>query len=362
MTSVAIAHDYLTQKGGAERVVLLLARAFPDAPIFTSLLSEPRTYPEFGSYRIHVTRLNSARVLRRHHHWAFPLLPAVISRVVIDAEITICSSSGWAHGVAATGRKIVYCHTPARWLYQYGAHTRRPLSVPRRLALLPAMYWLRQWDSRAALSADRYIANSRYVAHQIEEVYGVTADVISPPPALGPGVQEVVPNLPERYFLIVSRLVPYKNVDKVIAAAELMGFGLVVVGAGPDRTRLRRLASSEVLMLNSISDAQLRYLYDNCLGVIGAGYEDFGLSVLEASSFGKPVAALRFGGYLETVIEGETGIFFDSPDPHAIASALSELVVAHWDRNLIYKQAARYSEARFIEDIRRVVVEETTCP
>src|SRR3954466_7289268 len=179
---VAIAHDYLTQRGGAERVVLALHRAFPDAVIHTTLYDPDGTYPEFRNARVVVSPLHRIRALRREHRAALPFLPYAVSRLPVDADIVVVSSSGWAHGVPATGRKLVYCHAPARWLYQADAYLGEDASGSAQAQALGMLGgWLRRWDRRAAASADLYLANSTVVRERIAAAYGIDAHVVAPP-------------------------------------------------------------------------------------------------------------------------------------------------------------------------------------
>ena len=168
---VAIAHDYLTQRGGAERVVLAMLRAFPDAVIHTTLYDPELTYPEFKDALIVPSALNSIRPFRRHHRLALPFLPLVSESITIDADVVLVSSSGWAHGFATSGRRLVYCYSPARWLYEtadyLGNDPRRSLTGLALLAMRPG---LRAWDRRAAASGDHYLAISRVVQERIRRV------------------------------------------------------------------------------------------------------------------------------------------------------------------------------------------------
>lgn len=353
----ALVHDYLTQRGGAERVVLALSHALPGAPVFTSLYEPSLTFPEFAALDVRPTRLNRVSILRKHHRAALPLLAPAFSRLRIDAEVTVCSSSGWAHGARVSGRKIVYCHTPARWLYQQQRYLRGRNGIAR-VAAGTLGRPLRRWDAAAAATADLYLANSTTVARRIEELYGRPAEVVPPPPALGPSPdtdRSLV--LPEGYVLCVSRLLPYKNVDSVVAAfARLPRERLVVAGTGPDESILRSAAGSNVIFVGRVTDAKLRGLYEGCRALVAASYEDFGLTPLEAAAFGKPTVALRWGGFLDTVEEGVNGVFFDKPDPAAIADAIALLFDHRWEERAISALASRFSETRFIERIRGLVL------
>lgn len=347
----------MTQRGGAERVVLALVRAFPEAPLYTSLYETATTFPDFRTVDVWPAPLNRVAPLRRDHRLALPLLAPSFSALRIDADVAVCSSSGWAHGLRVTGRKIVYCHTPARWLYQADRYLRgRPHAVRAAAAALRAP--LVRWDKRAAASADRYLANSTVVAGRIRQAYGIDADVLSPPPALTPdGSADPIEGIEPGFALCVSRLLPYKNIDAIVRAFASRGERLVVAGSGPDENALRALAGPNVTFVGRVTDEQLRWLYANCEHLVAASHEDFGLTPLEAATFGKPSVVLRWGGFLDTVVEGETGLFFDRPEPAVIGDQLDEARRHAWQTSLISAHADGFSEARFIERIRAIVAE-----
>jgi glycosyltransferase involved in cell wall biosynthesis len=355
---VALVHDYLTQRGGAERVVLSLTRAFPDAPLFTSLYEPDKTFPEFAGVDVRPGLLNHVGPLRRDHRRALPFLAPAFSRLRVDADVAVVSSSGWAHGARVTGRKIVYCHTPARWLYQPDRYL-RGRAAGARAAGRTLRAPLVRWDKAAAATADRYLANSSVVAERIAELYGVVAEVLPPPPAVTPeGPSAPVEGVEPGFALCVSRLLPYKNVDAVVQAfAQLDGERLVVAGAGPDEAALRAAAPPNVTVVGRVTDEQLRSLYRESDLLVAASHEDFGLTPLEAASFGKPSVVLRWGGFLDTVREGETGVFFETPTAEAIADALSVARSRAWDAAAIRAHSDTFAEARFIDRIRAIVDE-----
>ena len=359
MTAVALVHDYLTQRGGAERVVLSLTRAFPDSPLHTSLHQPETTFSGFDAVDVRTMAINRIPAFRHDHRRALPLLAPSFSATRVDADVVVCSSSGWAHGVRTAGRKIVYCHAPARWLYQpdrYLAESGRATRLGLG-ALRPALL---RWDRRAARSAHRYLANSERTRQLIGTAYGIEAEVVHPPHGIDPDGPRTAPaGLEPGFHLCVSRLLSYKNVDVVIDAfATRRDLQLVVVGRGPDATRLHALAGPNVTFVPYASDEELRWLYANARGLVGASYEDFGLTPLEAAAFGTPAIVLRFGGYLETVVEGRTGVFFDSPSATAVATALGELDQAGLDADAVRAHAATFGEEPFAARIRTVVTEE----
>ncbi|MGI9119187.1 MAG: glycosyltransferase [Acidimicrobiales bacterium] len=356
MASVALAHDYLTQRGGAERVLLSMLAAFPEAPVHTSLYQPESTFPAFGRAAVCPSPLNRVRALRQDHRRALPLLAWSFGRLQIEADVALCSSSGWAHGLSTSGRKIVYCYTPARWLYQTERYLRE--SPARIGGVVRAMGpFLRRWDQRAAATAAQYLTSSSAVRDRIREIYGIDAIIVPPPHSIDAGGEQVpLAAIEPGFFLCVSRLQPYKNVDAVVAAFEHRpDRRLVLVGTGPDERRISALAPANVRRLTRVSDPQLRWLYANCTGVLTASHEDYGLTPVEAAAFAKPSAVLRWGGFLDTVVEGSTGVFFDHPEPKLIAEAVDRLSDESWPEATILAQAERFGEQRFVRHVREIV-------
>lgn len=357
--SVALVHDYLTQQGGAERVVASLAGAFPGAPVHTSLFEPDTTFPVFRDLDVRTLGLNRIGVLRSHHRLALPVLAPAFSSLTVDAEVTICSSSGWAHGAKATGRKVVYCHTPARWLYQSDRYLEQSSwwSTAALAAMAPA---LRRWDRKAAATAHRYLVNSTAVGQRVADLYGIEAEVVPPPVDVDPGAaHQPVTGLEPGFVLCVSRLLPYKNVEAITAAFRLLpDQRLVVVGSGPLSDRIIDSSPPNVTVLGRVNDAQLRWLYASSTGLVAASYEDFGLTPVEAAAFGKPTTALHWGGFLDTTVAGVTGVFFEEPQALAIAEAIEAMVAGHWDYGTLVEHARRFSARRFTERLHQVVAEE----
>lgn len=346
---VAVAHDYLTQMGGAERVALELARAFPGAPLYTSLYSQSDTFPDFASIPVNASRLNRFRIFRKNVFAAFPLLPFVWRARAVEADVVLCSSSGWSHAVRTSGKKIVYCHNPPRWIYQV-EDVRGDMNPLIRAGFFFFRWILRWLDRWAASTADVYIANSSQVSKRIEMAYGRTARILHPPVSVDTTLpMEPVEGVEPGYFLTVGRDRGYKNVATAISAVELLGDARIVwVGGSGTQCRAATL-------FNNVSDAQLRWLYANCRALIALSHEDFGLTVIEANAFGKPVVALKAGGYLDSVIEGSTGVFASSLDLHDVVQALRLVLETAWDPDLIREHASRFSVEAFRARLRAVV-------
>jgi glycosyltransferase involved in cell wall biosynthesis len=348
-----LVHDYLTQRGGAERVVLAITRAFPGTPLLTSLYVPESTFPEFQGVDVRTLPINRIGAFRRNARTALPLLAPVFAARRVDDDV-LCSSSGWAHLVRTTGRKVVYCHSPAKWLYRSSDYLGATPGLSKRVALMALGRPLRRSDGWGARSVDEYVANSTFIARQIEQTYGRTARVVFPPI----GIDATAPSAPvdgvePGYILTVARLLPYKSVTETVAAfRSLPSHRLIVVGDGPLLPQVRSTLPPNVQLLTAVEDSQLRWLYANAAGLVAASREDFGLTPPEAGAFGKPVAALRWGGYLDTVVEDETGVFFDSQTPQAIAAAVERLAREDWDAGVIRRNAERFSEQRFIAAMR----------
>jgi glycosyltransferase involved in cell wall biosynthesis len=374
--TVAIVHDYLTQRGGAERVVLAMHRAFPAAPIYTSLYEPDLTFPEFRDVDVRPSYLNRVPFLRRHHRLALPLLAHAFSKIEIDEKIVLCSSSGWAHGIHTTGTKLVYCHCPARWLYKSADYFRTSQDARNErghpASLLDGIHssfvlgksfrvvspMLRRWDRRAAASASAYYTNSSAVSDQISSVYGIQPLIIPPPPLCAIEGPSEKPHTAARdgFFLVVSRLLPYKNLDRIFAVfAKRPDLELVVVGTGPLLKTLRQTATPNIELLGNVNDRELRWLYGHAGALIAPAFEDYGLTPLEAASFGKPTLALKRGGYLDTVSEGTSGYFFDDLDVRSISAAIDKLSENPLNSDEIREHASRFSEERFVSTLRQQV-------
>jgi glycosyltransferase involved in cell wall biosynthesis len=349
-TDVVLVHDYLNQRGGAERVVLELAAIFPQAPLYTSLYRRGSTFPEFGELDIRTSFLDRLPVDRRFRA-LFPLYPAAFRSLgTIDAELVISSSSGWAHAVRTTPRAFhaVYCHTPARWLYGDYMGT----AVQQR-ALAPLQEAFRRLDLRASGRADLYIANSELVRRRIRQRYGREAPVIHPPV----DVDRFTPSSRGERLLVVSRLLPYKRVDVVVDAATRAGVGLDVVGVGPAIDDLRRRAGPTVRFHGRLPDDEIAELFQSCRAFCLPGAEDFGITPVEANAAGKPVVAFAGGGALETIEDGVTGAFFAEHSVTALLEALEHCDAIASPPERIAQQARRFSTHTFRKRLSSVLAQ-----
>jgi glycosyltransferase involved in cell wall biosynthesis len=351
---VVVVHDYATQFGGAERVVLRLLQAFPGSTLVTSCWNPLTTYPEFRDYDVETLWPDRVNSFRRDPRRAFPVLAAAFSRhAIVNADVVLCSSSGWAHRVATTAPKIVYCHSPARWLYQPQVYFSMLPPWARR-TLHAAMEPLRRSDKEAAVRASRYVVNSEAVARHVKAVYGIDAKVVPPASGLAArGPQEPLPGIEPGFLLTVGRPRSYKRTDVVRdAVASLPGERLVVVGE-PARGR----SCPRITAVSGLRDAQLRWLYANAAGLVAVADEDFGLTPVEAQGFGLPSVVLRDGGYLDSTIEDVTGVFVDEPSPPRVAKAIAELRSRSWDAEAIRRSGERFSGDLFGSRMNEIVAD-----
>ena len=361
---VAIAHDYLTQLGGAEKIVLSMSRAFPEAPIYTMLYDPSTTYPEFAERDIRVSPFNKLAPLRKHHRAGLPLFPLVAQSVFVDADVVLTSTSGWAHGFRTRGRKLIYCYSPARWLYLPEKYLGEESGLIKRAGLRLTAPYLKAWDRRMALSSDKYLAISTLIKDRVADTYGINAEVLFAPVAMSRSEtlepvaeMERWDSVDGAFYLCVSRLLPYKNVDVVVRAFADTDRRLVVVGKGPEAERLRAMKTPNVLMLSDLTDGQMAWLYKHCRALLAASYEDYGLTPIEAGVWGRPSVALRFGGFLDTIDEGVTGMYFDEPEPQAVAEALDRFEATTFDAEKIRRHVEQFTEERFAEKLHAAVDE-----
>ena len=349
---VSIVHDYCTQLGGAERVVAAWLSGMPDAPFATLVSNRRRTFPGVADRITTHSGLQKYALLRHDPRFALPMLPnAVESLRVPDGDVVLASSSGFAHGVRTNQPVVVYCHTPARWLYEPDDYF---LGMPSPIRTLARQFEpsLRTWDQRAARRASAYLCNSTTVRRRIRRVYGIEASVVPPPVVVDvEGTRERPAQVSRPFVLSVSRRRGYKQAHHVAAAARALDLPLVVVGWSA-----RDAADyPNVQALPRVSDAQLRWLYANAECYATAAREDFGLAPIEANAFGTPVVCPAAGGFLDTQVDGTTAVLFDPQDRGGLIRSLGQAVEGGWDREAIRRNAERFSLQTHMAGIRRAI-------
>ncbi len=327
-----------------------------DAPVVTSLFDADLTYTELDNIDVQPSILNRFAWLRRNHRWAFPIMAPAFAIRQPDALTTLIGSTGWAHFSRPKGRSVIYWYAPARWLYQAEAYVGNGTKGAIVHALSPL---LRHWDKRAVNRADAHLAVSTAVAKRLKSIYGIEAKVLHPPLTFTgiPTRDSTTVTDPEPgYLLAVSRFLPYKNLDVLIEAMRLLPqHTLVIVGSGPEAERLRTMAGDNVRFTGYVDDDELAQLYQDCLCHVSAAHEDFGLTPLEAALFGRPTLAWRGGGFLDTIVDGTTGILVDSPTPIDVAAGVSRLEQQEWDPATLKEHAETFRTPVFAEKLRSLL-------
>ncbi len=348
----AIVHDYLVDSGGAERVVLALHEQFPDAPIFTSVHDRNTTFPGINVLDIRTSFLQRLPVRKGNYKFLLPLYPlAFESFDLSEYDIVISSSSSFAKGVITEPDTVhvCYCYTPSRFAWRYHEYTAQErLGALQRLLISTVVHRLRTWDFAAAQRVDHFVAISGITARRIWKDYRRESTIIAPPV----DVDRFEPSADiGDYYLIVSRLAPYKRLDLAVQAFNHLQLPLKIVGAGADAARLRAMANRNVEFLGHLDESRLVQLYAHSRAVIFPGVEDFGIVPLEANAAGRPVIAYAAGGALETVKEGATGVFFREPTAESLAQAVADTDVMAFDAKVMRNHALQYSKQCFKERI-----------
>jgi len=350
---LVLVHDFLIQMGGAEKVVEVMAEAFPEAPIVTSATLGPNLFPAFRSPRVRNSWMQRLPGMLKHHKKLFFLYPFAFALLRLPAaRIAWISSSSFSKWIPKPrGTKFVcYCHTPPRYFWNPDEYLENEIGNPllRRFVrmLMPIFRWS---DLRQSRKVDLFVANSQNVRRRIRECYGRNSVVVYPPVDVD---RFQVGERSEDFHLIVSRLVAYKRIDLAVKAFSDLGKRLVIIGDGPDRARLQSIAGPTIEFLGRAADEVVTEMMSTCRAYVFPGTEDFGITPVEAQACGKPVIAYRDGGALETVVEGKTGVFFDRPDAASLAAAVREFETLTWDTRRIRHNAERFSTARFLEETR----------
>ena len=356
---LALAHDYLIQMGGAERVVASMVRRYPASPLYTSAVRRDTLLPEFEKADIRTSWMQRLPGIESQFKKYFALYPyAFRSFERVSAPSLWVSASTFAKCLpfSSNTASVLYCHNPTRFLWLAGAeYVDTEVRIPwaNRMVhwLVP---WLRRIDFEAAQSFDIIVANSEAVRKRIAEYYRRDARVIHPPVQL----DRFTPSADhDGYYIVVSRLVAYKAIDRAVIACSSSGRRLVVVGKGPDQKRLEELAGPTVTFTGWASDAEVQRLMERSRGLIFPAEEDFGIAPVEAQACGKPVIAYAGGGALETVIEGRTGGFFHERTVESLLAALDRAEAIAWDPAAIRRNAECFSEERFHEQTGRALAD-----
>lgn len=355
---VAIVHDWLTVYGGSEAIIRILHGMFPDAPIYTTVFAPENMPEDFRKMDVRPSFLQNMPLAKKKYTTYLPLMPRAFEQFdMTEYDLVISSNTCCSKGVI-TGPDtlhICYCNTPMRYGWEFYHEYVDHKSAPARFMIAGMMKKIRMWDRLSADRVDVFIANSKNVARRIKKHYRRESKVIYPPVR----TELFLPGeTAGDYYLVVSRLVPYKRIDLVAEAFTELGLPLRIVGAGSEFEKIKALSGSNVELLGRLEDDEVLKLMQGCKAFLFPGEEDFGITPLEAQACGRPVIAFGRGGALETVKKDVTGVFFMEQTKECLEQAVREFESKTFDSEKIREWAERFGQKRFEEELYTFIMEE----
>lgn len=350
---LAVVHDWLNQKGGAEDVLETLMAMYPESPLYTSIFWEekmPTAWREWDMYKLWIDRLP---MIHQKHQAFLPFYPLAWGGLDLsEYDVILSNKSGFCHGLKSDDSTlhICYCLAPTRYVWQYDAYmARENVPTPIRLALRPIIEGLKGWDYRAAQKVDQFIAISTEIQERIQKYYDRDSIIIFPPVEVK---ERFVPvDETEDYFLSLGRIIPYKRVDLLVEACTRLNLPLKVGGTGRDLERLKAMAGPTVEFLGYVPDEDLPGLFARAKAFVFPGYEDFGITPVQAQAAGRPVIAYKAGGALDTVIDGKTGVLFGEQSVEVLMDVLQSFDATAYDPADCRENALRFDADVFRQQI-----------
>ncbi|MDE2636458.1 MAG: glycosyltransferase [Chloroflexota bacterium] len=351
---IALVHDWLNQSGGAEDVLEALKRAYPGSPLYTSIYASSRMPAHYRDWDIRTLWMDRMPGIYGRHQIYLPLYALAWNQLELSGyDVILSNKSGFCHGLrfSPDSLHICYCLTPNRYVWQLEAYLAgEDIAGAAKLFLRPLVAGLKRWDYAAAQRVSHFIAISSAVQERIKRFYGRDSALIFPPVETARFASAATPKTGD-YFLIVSRLIPYKRIDLAVQAATELGIKLKIAGAGRDLHRLRALAGDGVEFLGYVPDAELPELMAGCRALIFPGLEDFGIAPVQAQAAGRPVIAFSGGGALDTVIPGITGERFAELTADSLKEVWREFDHSAYNPEEIQLQARKFDVSVFVARI-----------
>ncbi len=347
---VALVHFWLVGMRGGEKVLESLCGMYPQADIFTHVLDKNSLSPLLQQKNIYTTFIQKLPFAQKHYQKYLPLMPLALEQLDLsNYDLVISSESGPAKGVLThtDATHICYCHSPMRYLWDLYHNYLNNASLPVRTAMRLCFHRLRQWDVLSAQRVDNFVANSNTVARRIKKHWNRNANIVNPPVIIDNYPLSTQPRQP--FYLCVGQLVGYKRVDLAVRACTRLNLPLIVVGDGEEYKKLHSIAGNSVQFLGRTSSKRIIELYSTCKALLFPGEEDFGMVPVEAMATGAPVIAFGKGGATETVINEQTGLFFEEQNEESLCDAMTRFEVIHsnFDSKTIHEHTLQFNEANF---------------
>jgi glycosyltransferase involved in cell wall biosynthesis len=354
---LALVHDWLNQVGGAEDVLADLVALYPGAPVYTSIYAPDLMPDAYRSWDIRTLWMDRLPGIHRHQQPYLPLYPAAWGGLDLSQfDVVLSNKSGFCHGFkkGADTLHVCYCLAPTRYVWQFEHYiAREGIGRPVELALRPLIAAMRRWDYAAAQRVDHFIAISSEIRERIKTYYGRDSEIIFPPVDTARFAQAAVSDPADvgDYYLIVSRLIPYKRIDLAVQAATRLGVPLKIGGRGRDLDRLKAMAGPTVEFLGYVSDDELPHLFARCKAFLFPGLEDFGITPVQAQAAGRPVIAYGGGGALDTVIPGMSGEHFDAMTVDSLSAVMAGFDASRYQPAAMQAHARRFDVGVFNDAI-----------
>ena len=354
---IALVHDYLSQDGGAERVLKAFHEIWPEAPIFV-LFYDKKKLPDFFDSDVRESFISKLPWGRKKYQWYLPWMPLATERHNLhNFDVVLSSTSAFAKGVLTRPDTlhISYCHTPTRYLWTDTHEYIEDLKYNRLIkSFLPRLiHRLRMWDKMSVDRVDNFVANSGTVRTRIQKYYRRDSDIIYPPVDTHRfSINKEIGD----YFLAGGRLVPYKRFDLLVQVfSRLKKMKLKIFGEGPELENLKKMSKGNIEFLGRVSDDEKAKLLSQARAFIHPQVEDLGITPIESMASGRPVIAYPVGGVTETVIPGDTGIFFAEQNWNSLLDAVLHFNHENWDSAKIREHAMRYDVVVFKDKMRKYI-------